>query len=364
MEEEDFDKSSEISEYQSDYPGKGEKGRLRMTIAVVIVVIIVVIAGIIIIIKPGEPEISDIFVNVSSSQSDDLLITVLAGSTSSASLAGKGEITVTYEENVVYTSRISIDDGGTGEMVLPLTSFLEGNGEYSFQARYKGKLSPPASYKVNYVVESLDIWVSVEFEENEGTMKLDIFLLQEDGRSLADDLRGAIITVNDIQLNDDGTFIAEGDQPLEISEDFIEFEYPYSKSGNYTVNITLENTMVNPDSVSGYYRITETWEGFLNVLPIARAFITNSYFVPNSLNYSVEFDAILSLNDGDITKYIWDFNGDGDIDLETTEPYANYSGYFQGSDYNAALTVEGDVVLNDLFNEVEKGSVIIPVQSP
>lgn len=90
----------------------------------------------------------------------------------------------------------------------------------------------------------------------------------------------------------------------------------------------------------------------------------DTYPTPNSTNYTVEFDASSSWNDGDITKYIWDFNGDGVIDLKTTDPKANFSEYNQGSNFNALLNVEGDVIINPYLGYLEKGALLIDIYSP
>ena len=50
--------------------------------------------------------------------------------------------------------------------------------------------------------------------------------------------------------------------------------------------------------------------------------------------------------------------------METTEPYASYSDYVNGMNYEAVLNVQGDVIVDTFFNDVEKGAVRIPVNSP
>lgn len=341
-----------------------KKSRLPFIIASIIVITIIFSIIIIIYVPTPEPRISKIYLNLVETHLDHLDVAVLVGTTGTASVAGKGDIEIIYNNKTIYTFKIIIDETGEGRIEIPYNSFIEGNGNYYFHCMYKGKLSPPEIYHVRYIVERVDIGWNVDFEGDEGQMRVDINLLQEDGMSMDDNPKGAILTIDEIKQIDDETFITEGDQPIEIFEHFYRIEYPFNRSGNYILKVTLENTRINPKSNSPYQIITRNLERFLNILPRANAQITNSYVIPTSSNYTVEFDASSSLNDGDITKYIWDFNNDGNVDLETTGPYVNYSGYVRGQNYNAILNVEGDVIIDPALNEMEKGAVIIQVNSP
>ena len=353
-------------QYPPPYPKFPPKKKPRMMIALVAIIIIAIVISALIfifVINPGA-EISSIIIDLDRSHPDILGVNVLVGSGNVLSLEGVAHLSITYQNKEVYNSRVQIDSSGTGSISIPYNSFIEGNGEYVIIVRYRDAENPPFIYNVWYVVERLDISPDVDFVEGNGQLVLHTNLLEEDGSGMSDSPKNARLTVNEIKLIDDGTYITSGDVPHNISEHYLRLEYPYNKSGNYLINVSLENTRVNPDSSSPYYIIYETWEGFLNVLPEAQAQITDTYLTQNSTNYTVEFDASSSWNDGNITKYIWDFNGNGTIDLETTEPKVNFSEYVQGNDYNALLNVEGDVIINPYMGYVEKGSLLISVYSP
>lgn len=342
----------------------GKKARFPIILGAIIIAAIVIFAVIFIwVINPGE-EISNIIIDLDHSHPDNLGVNVLVDSGSVLSLAGVANLRITYQDRVVFNSEVRIDDSGNGFLSIPYSGFIEGNGEYLVIVDYRDVESPPFIYHVRHIVERLDISVNVGLVDGNGRLLINVNLLEEDGSSMLDNPKGAQLTVSEIKLIDDGTYITTGDPPQNISENYYGNEYPYNKSGNYAINVSLENTRVNPDSNSPYLWINETWEGFLNILPEAEAIITDTYPTPNSSNYTVEFDASSSWNDGDITKYIWDFDGDGTIDLKITEPKVNFSEYSQDQDYNAILNVEGDVIVNPFTGYVEKGSSIIRVYPP
>lgn len=193
-----------------------------------------------------------------------------------------------------------------------------------------------------------------------GQLNITTFMLTRDGRSMGSDPKDAEYLVTEIRNRDDNVEIPTSDTPSDIDGSFISEGYPYFRSGNYSISVKVTNTRVKP--ISEYFEINETRQIFLNILPIARGIATTTQDA--SLTYTADFDATASWNDGDITLYIWDFNNDGNVDLETTEPYASYSDYVNGMNYEAVLNVQGDVIVDTFFNDVEKGAVRIPVNSP
>jgi hypothetical protein len=352
-------------QYPPPYPGFPQKEKPRPWIALIAILIgIIVVFGLIFvfIIDPGG-ERPRVFVDLDSSLPNNLGVNVLVESGSVLSLSGSADLRITYQERVVFHSNVEIDNSGNGFVSIPYSSFVEGNGEYQFQAEYRDAVSPPLAYNVRYVVERLEIHPDVAFVEGEGELVLNIYMLEGRSPSFINP-EDAFLTVNEIRRIDDGSYITAGDPTQTISESYFRNEYPYNKSGNYLINVSLENSRVNPESGSPYFIIYETWGGFLNILPVALAQITDTYPTPNSTNYTVEFDASASLNDGNITKYIWDFDGNGTIDLETTDPKVNFTGYNQSREYNALLNVEGDVIINLYLGYMEKGALQIRVSPP
>jgi hypothetical protein len=353
---------SEDDQGQRSHP-PDKKIKLPIKILVILIVVIVIFAIIFVFVFNPGADISGPFIDLDYSNPDSIGVNVLAGSGSVLSLAGTGSVRITYDNEVVFTSKVTMDDAGNGFLLIPYNDFVEGNGEYLFSANYRDTQGPPARYEVNYIVERLDLNTLVEFENGEGKLTLNIYTLEDQAPHNFVDPEDVELTVNEIRRVEDGSFITAGGPPEMISENYVIYEYPYNRSGNYMFNVSLVNNRINPESGSPFLRIEETREIFLNILPVANALVKGSSEIPNSTNYTVEFDASLSINDGEITKYIWDFDNDGNVDLETNEPIANYSGYEKGTDYIAVLNVQGDVII-DNFNLMERGSDSILVEPP
>ncbi len=355
-------------------PPKKEPSKWVKRIIVIVVVIVILIVAMVSFVY-FSTEVTDI--NVSLIRGPETLnATALVSSSGTASVAGEADLEITYNNNQVYSSKISIDDGGTGRLNIPYDKFVVGNGNYYVSVEYKGKESNLAEYKVEYIAEKIEIGLYDVIElgvvndggELNGQLNLSVHLRDYRGNLLGDEPKEAQITVNWIKCIDDGgPIITNGDSPVTISDHDYRKEYQFPQAGNYSINVTVVNTRIDPDSNSRYYELEVEWEGFLNILPMAKAVITNRYNNAPPTTYTVEFDAGDSWNDGFITKYIWDFDNDGDIDLETTSPTASYSSYVAGWSYYALLNIEGDIMVWDpIDNEwlIEKGAISIHVNPP
>jgi hypothetical protein len=328
---------------------------------VVIVLIIVALFGFIYF----RTEVSDISVSLDKSGPNDLEVTVLMGTTGSASIAGDADLDVIYNDNVVHSSKVSVSDGGTGYASIPYNSFVEGNGNYYVQVKYRGVSSPQTEYEVRYIAETLNITAEVGKVSAGGQLNLTVYAFDKNGKIMDDDPRGAEITIDEIKNLDNNNKITDGESPEDISDGYYSTSFPFSRSGDYSITVSLENTRAKIDS--DYRTITETWIGRLNIIPIALADPT---YTDGTLTYDVDFDASPSWNDGDIILYIWDFDGDGNIDEETASPLTNHTysklsstiGQPQGT-YLTTLNVRGDVV-DTITDEAEVGSLLIKIQAP
>jgi hypothetical protein len=352
--------SQEQQQIVTKYPPR-KKTKLYLELVAVIIVSLIIFALIFIFVLNPGTETIDPLISLDFIDEDSVGVNIIAGSGNILSVAGTANLQIFYEDEEVFSSNVRINDDGSGFISVPYTSFIEGNGEYLFIANYRDRQGPPRVYNVEFIVEKLDIGALVEYIDGEGIMTVNIFTVGEGFRGYFINPENAILTVNEIKRVEDNSFITSGDPPEIISQNYVQYEYPYNKSGNYVIKVSLENTRVNPDSP--YRNITETREYFLNIIPQAKAVITNIYPSPNSTNYTVEFDASSSWNDGYITKYIWDLDGNGTIDLETTEPFANFSRYVQGEEYYVNLNVEGDVEIYP-YRYMEKGALTIHVSYP
>jgi hypothetical protein len=367
-------------------PQAGEKKpspwvKRMIVIAVVIILVIVVVFGYIYL----RTEVTGITVDLSHDEpghDNEMLVTVLASSSGSAPLSGTGKIQITYDNEMIYASDISINDDGTGSLFVPYNSFLEGNGDYFVSVEYEGKESSSAVFSVDFVVESLEIGVWDDFSNE---YKLDLRVVDIDTQPRGqlnltvfmdtDDPRDVEITIDEIKNTDDNSYIIQDGPSQTVSGGSYTGEYDFSQSGNYTISATLTNSMVN--SGSNYYTVTQTWEGFLNLLPEAIMEVTDQG--GDLLTYNVELDASGSWNDGVITMYLWDFGDgetysetaddypDGAFDGKTTHTYSTLSsttgaGLPQGS-YLNTLNVKGDVIDSNT-DELEVGALTVQIDAP
>jgi hypothetical protein len=328
------------------------------------VVIVLIVVGLFAFIYFGT-SITNITVGLSEDNSnfpDTLKVTALVGTTGSASVAGEGKLEISYEDDIISTSKISINDGGTGVVDVPYNSFVEGNGNYYFQVKYEGKESPPQLYEVDYIVERLNITEGPGVVNNNGQLNVTYFMQRADGTNMKDLPKDAELTVDEIRNLDNNNKIADEEEPVEVDDSFIRMEFQYSKSGNYTFSASLINTRAKPDS--DYYEITETRDDvYINLLPRASSTVdVNDPGVPFQ-PYTADFDASGSWNDGDISAYIWDFD-DGSDPVTTTIPTISHT-FTAGTNHDVILNVQGDVWRWDgLEFVIERGSRTINVNAP
>jgi hypothetical protein len=335
-------------------------------IMVLAVVIILIIAGLFAFVF-FNTRITDIKVSFSVDDTnfpDSILVSALAGTTGSASVAGSGKLNVIYKNNEVYSTDIEFNDEGTAVHELDYNKFIEGNGNYDFEVEYRGIKGGPETYNVNYIVERINISAQVGHVGGTPKINLTCYMQAESGLSLSGIPKGHELTIVYIKRLDDGSTIEEDYEPTaaETHDSHFEMQFDYQKSGNYTFSATVINTRAKPDS--DYHEITEVRDKVrLNQLPIPR--VTHT-ITETLLTYTVTFDASLSWNDGAKSLYKWDFNNDGDIDEETTSATAQYE-YSKGINPDILVNVVGDVWVWDPFDleyDIEMGSAFVHVNSP
>jgi len=108
------------------------------------------------------------------------------------------------------------------------------------------------------------------------------------------------------------------------------------KSGNINAPTRLELNTTEPIVI----------EGMLNQPPIARLVLTPA--APRA-RQEVTFDASGSTDpDGRIVEYRWDFNGDGVVDLTSTEPVVRFA-YVAGGSFTVRLAVVDNAGMETVF---------------
>ena len=118
-------------------------------------------------------------------------------------------------------------------------------------------------------------------------------------------------------------------------------DHSYSTAGTYYVQLKVTDDELQTDTLD------EPLEIVITPAPIApNACFTYDPESPVPCEY-VTFDATCSSDeDGEIVKYAWDFDGDGEVDLETENPIVEVPAGVPG-DYNVILTVTDDSGLQD-----------------
>ena len=108
-------------------------------------------------------------------------------------------------------------------------------------------------------------------------------------------------------------------------------DHAYDETGTYTVTLTVTDGSGNEDTTTEKVTVTEPD----NTPP-------NASLTPTpenaALGETVSFDASNSTDDGTITEYRWDFDGDGEVD-RTTESATTEASYGSTGEYEAAVTV-------------------------
>jgi hypothetical protein len=229
-------------QYPPPYPKFPRKRKPSpwIVLMTIIIVVVVIFALIFVFVINSGLEISGVFIDLDVTHPDNLGVNVIVDSGSVLSLEGVAHLSIIYMDREVFNSRVEIDGSGNGFLSIPYNSFVEGNGEYIVRAEYKDGDSFPTTYNVEYIVERLDINANVDFVDGDGELVINIYMLEEGVSGSFIIPEDALLTVNEIKRIDDGTYITAGDPSQTISESYHRIEYPYNKSGDYLINVSLE----------------------------------------------------------------------------------------------------------------------------
>ncbi len=342
-------------------PPRGGGGRMSKKFIVLIVVGIIVLSVVGYLYRTSE--VSSLSFMDPELEQDHISIQIRASSSGARDASGDVDLTIKYDDDGswknVYNGKISLSSN-QGTINLGYEEFVIANGDYQLEIE-AGSASATHKIRISKVLETVDFStatyipnVPTSTDPNKGdsmvytgddiTLTGYFFFDTAKGKLSDEYVFPASLT---IELKNGGTLV-----DTYTNDDFrnssLEWETTeYDTYGNYSIEVTLENSLVK--STSDYDEVTETFYTDLNVLPVPDAGedYTDSCLLGDQ---TVSFDGTNSWNDGTIT-YQWDFDiqddedGDGDPanDDQSNEATPSYT-YDCGQEYTAALYIIGDYV--------------------
>jgi len=141
-------------------------------------------------------------------------------------------------------------------------------------------------------------------------------------------------------------FDADGTSEAVTTDPTVSYAFP--EAGDYTVTVTAFDTYGNGDTASTNVSVQERDDPPTVVLEAPDT---------TDVNQSVTLDASGSTDDGNITSYTWDVDGDGTDDQTTQTPTLNHT-------YTTAGTYTPTVVVTDDAGQTQTESTTIDVLAP
>ncbi|WP_137286962.1 PKD domain-containing protein [Halorussus salinisoli] len=147
------------------------------------------------------------------------------------------------------------------------------------------------------------------------------------------------VTFDASNSTDDGT-IAEfqwdfdGDGTSEKTTESATVSHTYESPGTYDASVTVVDEAGNTDSATATVAVEEPADS----APDAALSVSPEIVAEGG---SVALDASNSTDDGTITEYQWDFDGDGKIDANTSDSEVSHT-YPNNGSYDASVTVVDD----------------------
>ena len=339
-------------DYDNDEDDDEEEGgwsfrRKFFTVIIVIIVIIAAVAAVFLL----NPAVQQVLVLPPSQLEDKTGIRIEAQALleGSGSANGEGTLKILYNGEEQYSSKVDFS-GDQAIKTVKYNEFFYDRGEYEIIAKFKDKTSesyffdPEDDFSFG-IADYLDVQLSLEPDnfdmQNDPTkrsepVKVNVLTYVKEKTSSGSTQNprapptnskieltiehegGEYDTVEKTLTEDDrGTFVTDIDYSLSNGG---------QGAGYYTVSAKITNNYVKPTSPKYQVDLDDITTVYLNLNPIAvhDSSISES---SNQDTVEVEFDASDSWNDGDILKYVWDFDMDEDqgvqlfeADEETTSP--------------------------------------------
>jgi hypothetical protein len=345
-------------------------GLTKGKIVAIIIIILVILTIAIAVNFSGSGDVKEIFINPLDDYVDGddsgLLIEANVLTEGSGDVSGKGKIRIFYDnsENPVYDGSVPVDNSKITRKIA-WEDFVVGNKQYKLEVEYEKKKMDDTFTLAQFewaVVENVNVTTQLEpsqyseldpnadpnlkittrFEDING------FNLQGSPKDL--ELELSIQYENNAPINHKTTITGEALR----DSDYI-YDYDYNTGGgNYTITATVKNLFVQSDSL--YETVSsDSNSRMINLQPLALFEINgntpSSTTITVSNNEEVSFDASISLNDGEIVGYEWDFNYQGfEFTIDETGETVEWTFSGRGQSYDIALRVWGNVFIDDPFD--------------
>ena len=360
----DDDIDIEDEDLDDDDLMKDKGWTFRRKFFVILIAIIVIIAAVFAVVLL-DTDVQQVLVLPPSQLADDtgINVEVQALLEGSGSASGEGDLVISHNGVETYSTKINFKSD-TAIKEIKYNEFVTDLGEYQITASFKGKSSdPPTVFDLeedfNFgIVEYLDIKMKLSPDEielynkpylRENDIKVHITAdvkvpntgppLKNPSAPPRDSTVKLTITHESGNVKTyDHEFVTEFSDQITVNSTtwvFDDFVY-YSDGtgpgpGEYTISVEITNNMVKPDSTNYQISLTDLAKEELNLLPIADIGDDISETAARFADsIDIEFDASDSWNDGEITKFLWDFDLEevevgSDIylfqaDTETTSP--------------------------------------------
>jgi len=310
--------SGDRDEESKDRPGPSP------TTIIIGAVILVLIIGAAMFLLFREPDVESIVVMNIDEDSDSINFNVRA-TAGFGDYSGDADIEIIYlggsGELTVYEGKIGLNDG-LGYTEVAYEEFVWGNGDYRVIAKADGQTGYQ-TYNLRRVVTSLYIeWQGVnsdpQLSSPEYQVEVNITYLF-DGQKVPGG-----------QFPSGYEFTGTIERPVSGSVSISSSEFPstllmlqkrvdHSMVGEYRISGTLSNTFCKEGSPYRTVSISSNDTYRFDAYPFAVAGEDKAGTLVNG-EATVSFDASGSWDDGTITSYIWDWNGDGIFDETTSNP--------------------------------------------
>ncbi|RLF55938.1 MAG: hypothetical protein DRN28_01950 [Thermoplasmata archaeon] len=347
--------------------------KLSKNLIVLIVVTVIIGTIIAVVFLYGRGEVSRIDMSKpqaadfdGDSVEDGISFTVFGVAPGVQKVTGKGRYSIYYNGAKVYGGEYEFIEGrDMAEVRVPFERFVEGNGQYRIVAEAGGKKAEE-TFEVGFVVEALNISVSLVYSEGDYVVRVLVIPETEQGDNLYQTPLYSTVqmTFKDPRGNPQTEEIEQNTFPQGV---FVSHTFEMREKGNYSLRVVWINEKVM--ETSPWKEVESVTTHYLDKPPFAHLDVPESVSLGADLSETVTLDGSGSTDDGEIISYTFTVTGpgtswtysearwmeedgeDNDGDGTTDEPGEAPDGTFDGiteftfltpGDYVVSLYVEDD----------------------